>query len=179
MRAWTALTWPVLCGTGHRDLDADASLWLAERLLAAARWARDTCGTTTALCGMAIGADIIWGEAAVKAGLILGAYVPCPPHPSWPVDWRRRYDALLTVADPARSKTFATSYSPQAMTRRNDGMITDSSAVLCTWITGRRRGGTYQAIATAHRLHRPGVHFEPAHRTVAWGLPDLHTPGPQ
>lgn len=169
-------TWPTVSATGHRPqhLTPDARTWTRAKLVRAAEWLRDERGTTTGISGMALFTDLVWADAVVKAGLTLGAYIPCPQQPDrWTPGDRREWQRLLDIADPAYSRTFATEYSPEAMRDRNEGMLADSDAVVCVWIPGKYNGGTWHAVRQAHQLHRPGVHLNPEAQTVRLGLPSI------
>lgn len=73
-------TWPIVMVTGHRPqhLSPGVRPWVRAELERLALKLRDEHGTATGISGMAVGADLWWADAVVKAGLRLWAHVPFP-----------------------------------------------------------------------------------------------------
>lgn len=164
----TGLRWPVVAVTGPRPhhLSKPGRDWTRIKLVAGAVWLRDQCSTVTGLSGMALGVDQWWAQSVLDAGLKLGAYLPCPDQDArWYDTDRKRWAVLLEQAD-HRHVTAAAYTGPQVLHDRNRHMLAAAAAVLAVWDPGRRAGGTWSAVRTAHRLRLPGVHLDPVARTV-------------
>lgn len=169
----------VVCATGPRPqhLAEAGRAFAREKLLRAAEYARDVHGCEVGLSGMALGPDLWWADAVVRAGLILGAHVPCPQQPDrWkdPAD-RREWQRLLDLADPAHTvPKYADRYSPRAMHLRNKGMLAAADGIVCVWIADKCTGGTWDAVQIAHRAGLGGVaHIDPEAGIVRRGLPQM------
>lgn len=164
--------WEVVFGTGHRpkDLSWQQRAWLATRLAEAARWMRDTHGTRVAITGMAAGFDLLWGQAAVNAGLELWAYIPFPQQADrWANHHRAQWLALRECA--TKERIFADAYSVGALHQRNDGMLNDAGAAVTGWRPDKHDGGTHSALLKAAGW-RPGRHADGTHSV-------LFDPGPR
>lgn len=166
-----AEVWPVVCAAGHRPqhLAPNAREWACHKLHAAARWLRDEHGTQAGISGMALGADLWWARAVLAAGLELWAYVPFPAQADrWPADQRAEWQWLLDQATRVRmcSETDPAGRTEAArmLHARNDAMLAASTAVVAVWDPAKTGGGTALAVRKAGRL--PGVHLDPAARTV-------------
>lgn len=151
--------WPRVMVTGHRFLDW---LWTRSELERLAVKLRDGHGTTTAVCGMALGADTAWGEAALAAGLAVEAHVPFPQQGDrWNDKQRARWQRLRDVA--TQEVVYGQAYSVALLHARNRGMVAASDACIAVW-DGRRTGGTWAAIGDAIRAGAPMVHVDPVRR---------------
>jgi hypothetical protein len=173
--------WPVVCLTGPRPqhISPQATRWLTDQLGAACLWLKRECGTTAIVSGMAIGADQIWAQAGLDAGLDLWAFIPFPQQPDV---WRDRADrdrwAKLRAAA-TREKVFADRFSLDAYGERNRGMLDVSQALFSCWQPRRRKGGTYDATVEAVRRGMPGRWLDPSRMVVYLRLPTLAELQPQ
>ena len=173
--------------TGHRpqlleQLGPARQSWLRETLFKVAVWLRDHRGTQVVVSGMAAGSDLMGAEAALAAGLALGAYVPWAQQTArWPASTRRLHGQLMALADPKHSRTeFPDEYSQKAITDRNHAVVDDTDALVAVWVADRCWGGTFHTLKYATGLRRPGVHIDPAAQTVRYSLPRLErTPDAQ
>lgn len=159
--------WEVACATGHRprSLDADTHPWIRDELHRLAVKLRDTHGTQVVISGMAVGVDQWWAQAALDAGLVLWAYVPFPQQSDrWPDVARTQWRALLDRA--ARVRQFGDHYDVRWLHARNDGMLTDSRAVVAVHLPDKATGGTASAVRKAERLRMPIIRVNPATRAV-------------
>jgi uncharacterized phage-like protein YoqJ len=167
--------WSVVCATGHRRIPPAVLPWVRTKLAAAATWLRDQRQTRVGISGMALGADMLWAEAVLDAGLGLHAHVPFPQQPNlWPDDQRVRWRRLLERAaevvwygdldgvPEAQRKATAV----RLLHARNDGMLAASAAVVAVYDPRQTGGGTASAVRKAIRLRLPVVHLDPAARTV-------------
>lgn len=171
--------WPVVALTGHRPqhLSAPARDWVRTNLLSCATWLREQRNTTIAVSGFALGADLWWAAAAVRAGLELWAYLPYPQQAQhWPVADRAEWARLRGLANPARERVFGDRYSVQALHARNDGMLDDGDALVSVWDPGKTDGGTYSATRKASQRGMAGIHLDPARQKVRFELPDWRNP---
>jgi hypothetical protein len=149
--------WDTACATAHRKLTAAQQAWLEVELYRIAYKLKVEHGTVTAVSGMALGGDQIWAEQALFAELRLVAAIPFAAQAdSWPReaarllharnDWMLdRSRAVVAVADPSK--------------RRWDGR-------------GRIRGGTWGAVAKAHRRRLPVIWVNPAAEKTCMPTPD-------
>jgi len=91
--------WPRVAVTGHRSLEPSEAAFAKAELARLAGKLRDHHGTTTAISGMALGADTWWAEAAVDAGMELWAYIPFEAQSDrWPEADRERWAGLRSRA---------------------------------------------------------------------------------
>jgi len=167
--------WQVVCATGPRPwkLDPDQRPWVRERLDAAAVHLRDVHSTKVGLSGFAQGTDLWWADSVIRAGLILGAHIPCEDQiKPWTSGERAEWNRLRALADGGHSHRYADEYSPQVLFERNRGMIAAASFVVVVYRPGRP-GGTVGAIRDAHGMRRPGYHINPDQRRTTIGLPPL------
>jgi hypothetical protein len=160
------VVWPVVACTGHRAYPPDVVPWVRAKLRDAAVWLRDQRGCRTAVCGMAVGGDLWWAQAALDAGLALHAHVPFPQQPDrWPPAWQAVWRDVRARA--AREVVYGDRYDVRLLYARNDGMLASADAVLAVWDPSRPRGGTWSAVRRAARLGLPVVHVDPGARRVA------------
>jgi hypothetical protein len=179
---WPAVCWPTVAATGHRPQHFPSPAvrrWTIDTITSCVRWLRDEAGATVLLSGMALGVDQWWAAAGIEAGLTLGAHVPCPPNPQWTPAQLREYRRLLDHADPAHSRTYADTFTRTCMDDRNRGMIAAADALVCVWMSAKRRGGTYNAIRDARRIGLAGLHIDPDRASgpkrdaIRFGIPTL------
>lgn len=168
--------WPDAACTAHRALPNPE--WTAGELARVVAKLRADHRTARAHCGMALGGDLAWGEAAVSGGLRLHAHVPYPQQPDrWPVAQRARwrslwecaaeertvYGDLDAAADGQRSKL-----APKLLHARNDGMLDQlrPGVLVAVWVPARQRGGTWSAVNKAAKRRLPIIWVDPeAQRT--------------
>lgn len=169
--------WEIVCATGHRPqhLGKTGKEWTRKKLLDAAVWCRDERGTKVGISGFAVGVDLMWADAVIQAGLILGAYIPCPQQADpWRAHDRQEWKRLRALADPAYSRVFADRYSVQVLHERDQAMLDTSKAVVCVWRPEKREGGTWGTIVKANKPPgMPGVHLDPGRQKVRLGLPSI------
>lgn len=136
--------------TGHRDVfgaRADASRPALRRLLEGMMVRR---GALVALTGMALGADVEFGEVALDLGLSLVAAVPSPDQDDrWSHRARERYRTMLARASLTVRVWEEPGYAcDDLMGRfhaRNRWLVEHSDAAIAVW-DGRERGGTWHAV---------------------------------
>lgn len=180
------MTWARVCATAHREIPAGDQAWLRFELDRGCAWLAQH-GTRVAVTGMARGGDLMWADAAHRAGLEVWAFIPFPEQTSrWNkpdiTEWWRILE-LATVRHvvgdlpdgvPAARRSAAIN---SLIFGRNRAMLDATTACFAIW-DGRRTGGTYGALLDAARRDRPGVHLNPAAHTITFALPGraaLHT----
>ena len=109
---------------GHED---DVKKWFYKKIQ---ELKPDRC-----ICGMAAGADQIWAECVIKAGIPLYCYFPFPQN--------KMHPALKSLVDKAAEVRYCCdSYNKAAYFIRDKAMVDDSDIVLVVW-DGIKGGGTY------------------------------------
>lgn len=150
--------WVRVAVTGHRPrhLSAGQADFARRELARLAAKLRDHHATTTAISGMALGADTWWATAALDAGLRLWAYVPFTAQAGrWPEPDRKVRAALLARAE--RTLTFGEDYDVGLLHARNEAMIRDADMVVAVYDPARKTGGTASALAKAAAAGKPTV----------------------
>jgi uncharacterized phage-like protein YoqJ len=160
--------WPTVMVTGHRPqhLRPDVHGWVRAELDRLAGKLRDEHGTTVGVSGMALGADLWWADAVVRAGMQLEAHVPFPQQAEkWQPDDQREWRRLLGLA--ARTVTYGHAYSPYLLRKRNRGMVNASTEIVGVWIAGRASGTSHALRYAVDRGRRP-IWVDPEIRRTLW-----------
>lgn len=157
--------WPTVMVTGHRPqhLTIPARPWVRSELDRLAVKLRDEYGTTVGVSGMAVGADLWWADAVVRAGLRLHAHVPFPQQPDrWRDEDRAEWVRLLGLA--SHTETYGTGFSVRLLHARNDGMIKACTAAIAVHDPRKTDGGTASAVRKLLDAGRPIIHVDPVAR---------------
>lgn len=163
--------WPAVMVTGHRPqhLHPDVRPWVRSELERLAVKLRAEHGTHVGISGMALGADLWWADAVVKAGLKLWAHVPFPQQPDkWHPADRDEWVRLCRVAD--KLTMYGGYYDVKTLHARNDGMIKASAAAVAVWLPAKRDGGTASAVRKLTAVGLPVIHVNPATRKTTLRL---------
>lgn len=160
---------PVVGITGHRpgSLTSDQSAWIGSELLRVLAKLRADHGSTVAICGMAVGSDIVFAEHAAALGYSVRAYVPFPgQRERWTREWMERYDAVL--ATPGVSvRMFGDRFDVRLLHQRNQAIVDDCDVLVAVLRSDSTGGGTFTTVCKARRDGRPIVHVDPLlRRTV-------------
>lgn len=148
--------WPRVAVTGHRSLEPSEAAFAQAELARLAGKLRDRHGTTTAISGMALGADTWWAEAAVDAGLVLWAYIPFEAQADrWPEADRERWAGLRSRA--TREVVLGVDYDVALLHARNSLMVRDAELVVAVVDPARAKSGTASTMAKAGRAGKPLV----------------------
>ena len=113
------------------------------------------------ICGMAIGADILFAETVLDlkksfTGITLEAAVPCPEQPDkWTAAQRARYGAALDKCD--KVTVVSPRYDADCMMKRNRYMV-DKSAVVLAYCRARG-GGTAATVRYARQQNRTVINL--------------------
>jgi hypothetical protein len=161
------MTWTRVMVTGHRPqhLHPTVRPWVQVELERLAVKLRD------GVSGMALGCDLWWADAVVRAGLRLAAHVPFPQQPAkWrPEDqaewWRLLGHAVQTV-------TYGSSYDVRLLHARNRGMVDGSDQVVAVWVYGKK-GGTHAALEYAVQRGRRPIWVDPESQRTIWPAADV------
>jgi len=165
-------TWPTVMVTGHRPQHLHPSIrpWVRSELERLALKFRDEYGTQVGISGMALGADLWWADAVVKAGLKLWAHVPFPQQPDkWSEDDKTDWSRLCRLAE--KLTTYGGYYDVKTLHARNDGMIKVSAAAIAVHDPRKTSGGTASAVRKLAALGLPVIHVNPETRTTTLRLP--------
>ena len=149
------------CFTGHRpnklpwgsDEGDPRCVALKERLRESLKVAYDD-GYRHFLCGMALGCDLYFCEAALdlrdrRQGVTVEAAVPCEEQAArWRERVRARYASLLERCD--YETLVQHQYTPGCMQRRDRYMVDRSQRIIAAY-DGRTAGGTLYTLTYAMR----------------------------
>ena len=148
------------CFTGHRPgklpwgyREEDARCLALKRRIADAVEAAYAEGFRHFICGMALGCDLYFCEAALAlrqrcGDVTVEAAVPCPSQAdAWPAVQRSRYQRLLAACD--EETMVSHQYTPFCMQRRDRYMV-DHAALLIAAFDGSS-GGTRYTVEYAMR----------------------------
>ena len=132
-----------------------------------------TAGFNTFISGGAIGVDQIAAEAVLylkehNIPLKLVMATPFPSqHKKWPAYAQKRYQAILDSADEV---VYCSDdpYSAWKMQLRNEWMVDKSKAVIAIWNGGK--GGTYNCIEYARKVHKPTLLINPYTLAEKWQM---------
>jgi|GEM_PF-1468357 len=146
--------YPVAMLTGHRRLSPAQFAFVRAELVRIAIKLRDQHGTTTAISGMALGADTVWAEAILDAGLDLWAYLPFPQQADrWPEASREQWARLRAAA--VREHVTADHFRVQALHARNADMVRDANVAIAVWSPSESKGGTAACVNVIRRRQLP------------------------
>lgn len=133
--------------TGHRpqSMTNPQTIWAFGELIRLAQKLKDDHRTTTAISGMALGADSMWHQAARIAGLDLWAYIPFEDQangftPSERAEWAD-YRAFAS-----RELVLGQTYDVRLFHARNEYMIRDADLTICVTDPAKTSGGTYETM---------------------------------
>ncbi len=147
----------IIAGTGHRPdkLGGDTPEIQAELRSVAFTALSRYPDCSEVICGMALGWDMAFGEAAADMGLLVTAAIPFKEQADqWPREARRRYAALLLrchriiyVSGPG--------YSDLKMDIRNRWMVDHSDLLIACW--NGSPGGTLNCMNYARDVGRTTI----------------------
>jgi hypothetical protein len=149
--------------TGHRNLkNRDWTKQVIDDILTKAH--NKYQDNLKCLCGLALGADTIFGLLALDKGIDLWAY----PSGLWQADrWRSEDKMVWEKLYHGASATNCVGETNRPYLRRNDNMVRDADVALVVW-DGRRGGGTYY---TMNKIIEKGIiwgHINPKLKTLRW-----------
>lgn len=123
-----------------------------------------------AVCGMAVGADAEFAEAALSLAIPLVAAVPCETQSDpWPAEARCRYDRLLNQASHVVEVWKLPDYRAHTigsqMFARDRWMVDHSDTTIAVW-DGRKSGGTWHTVQETARRGRKVLVVDPISGTI-------------
>jgi hypothetical protein len=127
-------------------------------------------GATEGYTSLAIGADQLFAEHLVAAGVPFVAVVPCAAYDAtFSESELVAYRRLLAEAGRVEVLPFPKP-SEDAFLAAGKRVVDASDALLAVWDgeDARGRGGTGDIVAYALRLGRPVLHMNPVDRTIAF-----------
>jgi len=163
--------WPTVMVAGHRPkhLTPVAQTWVRAELNRLAGKLREGHGTTTAISGMTLGADLWWADAAVRAGLRVHAHLPYPQQAAkWKPEDQAEWWRLLGLA--TKTLTYGTGHDEGLLHARKRGMVHASAQTVAVWVYGKS-GGTRTALEYAVGRGRRPIWVDPETRRTIW--PDI------
>lgn len=164
--------WPAVMVTGHRpqSLAPSASRWVRKELARLAVKLRDEHTMTTGISGMALGSDMWWADAVLKAGVRLWAHIPFPQQPNpWTEEDKAEWHRLFGLS--AWVNRYGDAYDVRLLHARNDGMLAAADAVVAVLDPAKTKSGTASVVAKATSLGLPIIRVNPVTRATTLKLP--------
>jgi uncharacterized phage-like protein YoqJ len=98
------------------------------------------------ISGMALGADTIWAELAIKNNIELIAAIPFKGQESrWPQKSQDRFNKILNYSKCKHVVVSDGEYSAYKMQIRNVYIVDNSDVMIAVW-NGKEHGGTYNCL---------------------------------
>lgn len=163
------LCYPVVAITGHRpgSLNIEQCQYIKESLDFIADGLVDYYGAEKFLTGLALGADTIWAELALKYGIEYDVYIPFEgQEEKWSQDDQKRYRELRSSA--SGEKVFGQQFSNRLYHARNDALIRDSDLLLAVWRPSVQKGGTFITVQKSLRKNHPTLLLDMDEFEVKW-----------
>lgn len=151
--------------TGHRSFTPPEARWLKRELELTVRRLKEFHGLEEIVSGMALGADTLWAEAAVKAEVPFAAYIPFEAQAdAWPDTQKAIWRELRAQA--SREVVIGAHYSVGYLHARNDAMIEDSDLCVAALKASQASGGTFSAVKKIRKLSKPMLMIDPEEKTI-------------
>lgn len=155
----------IVFGTGHRP---ESSNVLYSQMMFLAEDALEELKPRVAVCGMAAGFDLAFGEAALSLDIPIWSVRPWAGHTPRRDDLEI-YTEIEKLADRHIIISEAMKYpGPWVYQKRNEWMVDNSQQGIAFW-NGKVGGGTYRCLEYAKKLERPVKNIYPEnldlHRT--------------
>lgn len=167
LRGDPADRWPRVALTGHRpqSMAPGTRQWVRSTLADVAAKLRDQHGSTVAISGFGVGADIDWAIAAKAARLSLWAYIPFEAQPArWTPGDQATWAAVRANAD--REVVLGDGFDVRLLHARNDLMIRDADVVVAVHHPQKTTGGTAVTVRRAIAAGKPLIRINIESHTV-------------
>ena len=161
--------YPVVAITGHRpgSLNTDQQKYMKERLKFIADGLVDYYGAEKFLTGLALGADTIWAELALKYGIEYDVYIPFEGQEErWSKTDKKKYQDLRSGA--VIEKVFGQQFSNRLYHARNDALIRDSDLLVAVWRPSVQKGGTFSTVQKSLKRNHPTLLLDIDEFKVKW-----------
>ena len=161
--------YPVVAITGHRpgSLNTDQQKYMKEGLKFIADGLVDYYGAEKFLTGLALGADTIWAELALKYGVEYDAYIPFEGQEDrWSKTDKKKYQDLRSGA--VIEKVFGQQFSNRLYHARNDALIRDSDLLVAVWRPSVQKGGTFSTVQKSLKRNHPTLLLDIDEFKVKW-----------
>lgn len=161
--------YPVVAITGHRpgSLSTEQRQYMQEGLEFIASGLVGYYGAERFLTGLALGADMIWAELALKYGIEYDAYIPFEGQEDrWSQADQKRYKELRSSA--SSEKVFGQQFSNKLYHARNDTLIRDSDLLVAVWRPSVQKGGTFSTAQKSLKRNHPTLLLDMDEFEVKW-----------
>ena len=161
--------YPVVAITGHRpgSLNIEQRQYIQEGLEFIADGLIEYYDAEKFLTGLALGADTIWAELALKYGIEYDVYIPFEGQEErWSQADRTRYRELRLSTN--SEKVFGQQFSNRLYHARNDALIQDSDLLVAVWRPSVQKGGTFSTVQKSLRKNHPTLLLDMDKFEVKW-----------
>ena len=163
------LCYPVVAITGHRpgSLSTEQRQYMQEGLEFIASGLVGYYGAERFLTGLALGADTIWAELALKYGVEYDAYIPFEGQEDrWSKSDKKKYRELRSST--SSEKVFGQQFSNGLYHARNDALIQDSDLLVAVWRPSVQKGGTFSTVQKSLKRNHPTLLLDMDEFKVKW-----------
>jgi len=163
------LCYPVVAITGHRpgSLNTDQRQYMQEGLEFIASGLVGYYSAERFLTGLALGADTIWAELALKHSVDYDVYIPFEGQEDrWNQSDQKKYQNLRSGA--VSEKVFGQQFSNRLYHARNDALIRDSDLLVAVWRPSVQDGGTFSTVQKSLKRNHPTLLLDMDKFEVKW-----------
>lgn len=161
--------YPVVAITGHRpgSLNTEQCHYMQEGLDFIADGLVRYYGAKKFLTGLALGADTIWAELALKHSVDYDVYIPFEGQEErWSKTDKKKYQDLRSGA--VIEKVFGQQFSNRLYHARNDALIRDSDLLVAVWRPSVQNGGTFSTVQKSLKRNHPTLLLDMDEFEVKW-----------
>lgn len=161
--------YPVVAITGHRpgSLNVEQRQYMQEGLEFIADGLVNYYGAEKFLTGLALGADTIWAELALRHSVEYAAYIPFESQEErWSQSDKKRYRELRSSA--SSEKVFGQHFSNRLYHTRNDALIRDSDLLVAVWRPSVQKGGAFSTVQKSLKKNHPTLLLDMDDFEVKW-----------
>ena len=159
----------VVAITGHRpgSLNTEQRQYMKESLDFIASGLVGYYSAERFLTGLALGADTIWAELALKYCIEYNAYIPFEGQEErWSKTDKKRYRELRLSAN--SEKVFGQQFSNRLYHARNDALVRDSDLLVAVWRPSVQKGGTFSTVQKSLKKNHPTLLLDMDDFEVKW-----------